>query len=163
MVCSEDAAATLDGPSHPTQIKTLFVFPTNHALRKIWISEMNLINFEVKSHSRLCQDHFEVDQFEVSPKFIASLGLEGIKRPTLKSDAVPTIFYRGSPKGSKQVKGKISFKRRPASTIESKFQSKFQPSSPKKLSPKKRNGAFFKRRRLEVCKRFPLFILAYAK
>ena len=98
MVCSEDAAATLDGPSHPTQIKTLLVFPTNHALGKIWISKMNLINFEVKSHSRLCQDHFEEDQFEVSPKFIASLGLEGIKRPTLKSDAVPTIFDRGSPK-----------------------------------------------------------------
>ena len=141
VVCSEDAAATRDGPSHPTQIKRLFVFPTNHALRKIWISKMNYINFEVESHSRLCQDHFEEDQFDVSQKFIASLGLEGIKRLTLKSDAVPTIFDRGSPKGSKQVKGKISFIRRPASTSESKFQSKFQPSSPTKLSPKKRYGA----------------------
>ena len=99
---------------------------------------MNLINFEVKPHSRLCHDHFEEDQFEVSPKFIASFGLEGIKHPTLKSDAVPTILDRGSRlKGGYQVKGKISFKRRPASTIESKFQSKTQPSVQRSLARRK--------------------------
>eukprot|EP00795_Rhopilema_esculentum_P016143 gene16143-7505_t len=117
VVCSEDAAATLDGPSHPTQIKTLFVFPTNHALQKIWILKMNLIIFEVKPHSRLCQDHFEEDQFEVNPKFIAFLGLERIKGPTLKSDAVPTIFDRGPKKPSPKKRYGAFLKHRRLKTI----------------------------------------------
>ena len=92
---------------------------------------MALLNFELKTHSRLCQDHFEEDQFEVGPKFIASLGLEGIKRPSLKHDAVPTIFDKGSPKGSGQVKGKRSFKRRTViKPITSRFQSLVGVSKP---------------------------------
>eukprot|EP00795_Rhopilema_esculentum_P010151 gene10151-18816_t len=143
-----------DGPSQPRQkSETLFKFPSDPSLQKVWIAKMDLLNFELKTNSRLCQDHVEEDQFEEGPKFIASLGLEGIKHPSLKRNAVPTIFDKGSPKGSGQVKGKRSFKRRTViKPITSRFQSLFssESPSPKKLRSKKRYGGFAKRRRLEM-------------
>ena len=139
----------------PTKIssrKTLFCFPKDPAFRRRCVQNMHLENFVVKDHSRLCEKHFEEDQFEVSPKVIESLGLKGKKKLKLKIDAVPTIFDRGSPKSSSQVLGKKSFKRKKMSSLETKFQSKFDYlcGSPKRLSPKKRYGAYTKRRRLEV-------------
>ena len=119
---AEEAAATRDslpGPSQPPPPKkTFFQFPSDPALQRVWVAKLNLVNFRVKAHSRLCQDHFEENQFEVGPKLIASLGLEGIKRPSLKRDAVPTIFDKGSPKASGQVKGKKVFKRNTAKKVE---------------------------------------------
>eukprot|EP00795_Rhopilema_esculentum_P005640 gene5640-10864_t len=151
---AENASDISDGPSQPRQkSKTLFKFPSDPSLQKVWIAKMGLLNLELKTHSRLCQDHFEEDQFEVGPKFIASLGLEGIKHPSLKPDAVPTIFYKGSPKGRWQVKGKRSFKRRTVvKPITSRFQSplSLESPSPKKLGQKKRYRGFAKRRRLEM-------------
>ena len=131
--------------------KTLFSFPKDPALRRRWIQNMRLANFEAKDHTRLCEKHFEDDQFEVSLKVLESMGMLGLKQLKLKKDAVPTVFDRGSPKGSGQVLGKKSFKRK-KTNLETKFQSKFSYpcGSPKKLSPKKRYGAFSKRRRLEV-------------
>ena len=154
---------SLPGPSQPRPPpkKTFFQFPSDPALQKIWVAKLNLVDFRVKAHSRLCQDHFEENRFEVGPKLIASLGLEGIKRPSLKRDAIPTIFDKGSPKASRQVTGKKIFKRSTAKRMDAKFQSKFSPSlgSPKKLSPKKRYGAFAKRRRLEVSKNSSLVFI----
>eukprot|EP00795_Rhopilema_esculentum_P005635 gene5635-10855_t len=91
MAAAENASDISDGPSQPRQkSKTLFKFPSDPPLQKVWITKMGLLNLELKTHSRLCQDHFEEDQFEVGPKFIASLGLEGIKHPSLKPDASPS-------------------------------------------------------------------------
>ena len=155
--CFEDSRRRLSNEKNtsPTKVsrrKTLFCFPKDPALRRRWVQNMRLENFVVKDHSRLCERHFEEDQFEVSPKLIESLGMIGKKQLKLKRDAIPTIFDRGSPKSSGQVQGKKSFKRKKVSNLQTKFQSKFEYlcSSPKKLSPKKRYGAYTKRRRLEV-------------
>ena len=135
----------------PRQRKSFFRFPSDSALQKVLVAKLNLVNFKVKPHSRLCQDHFEKNQFEIGPKRILSLGLTGIKRLSLKSDAVPTIFHKGSPKASGQVKGNKKFKRNPVKRLESHFKSHLSSNSPspKKSRPKK-YGAFVKRRRLEV-------------
>ena len=92
-------------------------------MQKVWVAKLNLV--DLRGNSRLCQDHFEENQFELGPKLIASLGLEGIERPSLKRDADPTIFYKDSPKASQQVGGKKVFKRSTAKKIDAELQSKF--------------------------------------
>ena len=124
-------------------------FPQGQSVRNRWIQQLRLENFVLKPHSRLCQAHFTPECYVRNPETLLSLGLEG-ERLTLKPDAVPTIFNRGSPKGKKQVKGRKQFK--------SKV-SKLQPYSPSKSlfglvtgkmnSPKKR-GAYEKRQRKDV-------------
>lgn len=155
--CLEDSRRrlTIEKSTSPTKFsrkKTLFCFPKDPEFRRRWVQNMRLENFTVKDHSRLCERHFEENQFEVSPTIIESLGMTGKKKLKLKGDAIPTIFDRGSPKSSGQVQGKKSFKRKKVQNIQTKFQSKFEylSGSPKKLSPKKRYGAYTKRRRLEV-------------
>ena len=145
-------------PTKVSRKNTLFCFPKNPALRRRWVQNLRLENFVVKNHSKLRERPFEEDQFEVSPKLIESLGMIGKKQLKLKRDAVPTIFDRGSPKSSGQVQGKKSFKRKKVSNLQTKFQSKFEylSSRPKKLSPRKRYGAYTKRQRLEVS-RFEYF------
>ena len=134
----------------PEKRTTFFTFPKDPTLRRIWVRNMRLENFVVKDHSRLCEKHFEEDQFEVSRSVIESLGWVGKKQLKLKKDAVPTIFDRGPPKSTGQMKGKISFKRK-KQELHSNFQSKFMPTDiPKRMSPIKRYGAYVKRRRLEV-------------
>jgi len=53
---------------------TFFSFRKNPALSRLWIRNMRLENFVVEDHSRLCEKHFEEDQFEVSRRVIESLG-----------------------------------------------------------------------------------------
>ena len=134
--------------------KTLYSFPKEPAMQKKWIAKTFLENLVVKPLSRLCQDHFEEDQFERGQKFLKSLNMEHMK-PVLRADAIPTVFNKDAPKGGGQVKGKVAFKR---NQFNSKFCSKFEgssspvsSSSPRKQSPRrKRFGAYAKRRRLEA-------------
>ena len=136
--------------TQPERRITFFSFPKDPVYHRLWVQNMRLENFVVKDHSRLCEKHFEDDQFKVIRHVIESLGSAGKKQIKLKNVAVPTIFDPGSPKSSGQVKGKKTFKRKKL-VLQSKLQSKFVCNvNPKKGSPKKRYGAYTKRRRSEV-------------
>ncbi|XP_076018415.1 uncharacterized protein LOC143010112 [Genypterus blacodes] len=65
--------------------KQLFRFPKDPTRKKKWVANSRRINFEPTENSRLCQDHFEQNQFEE----IARSPAGGKK---LKPNAVPTLF-----------------------------------------------------------------------
>ena len=146
---------------------SFYKFPSDDQRRKQWIKNLRLEGFTVKDHSRVCQIHFDIDCFERSPELLKSLGLDVLEkchRPKLKSNAVPTIFYRGSSKARCQVRGKQTF----ADTktkVKAKFKGRLSmsPGLSPRLSPSKgmriglalgrcskKYGAFTKRRRIEV-------------
>ena len=77
---------------------------------KQWLINLKREDFEAEDHSRLCHVHFKEDQFERSPAFLKSLGLEGRYLPIVKDTAVPTLFDYGPPKAKCQQKGKQTFK-----------------------------------------------------
>ncbi|XP_072220753.1 THAP domain-containing protein 1 [Leuresthes tenuis] len=76
--------------SNSTSIgKQLFRFPKDPVRKKKWVVNCRR-DFEPTPHSRLCQDHFELSQFEE----IARSPAGGKK---LKPNAVPTLFSVGDP------------------------------------------------------------------
>ena len=97
-------------------------FPEDLKLKKKWIENMWLENILVTPHTHLCSEHFLPEDYKQTPHLMDSFGL-GATRLRLKVDAVPTKDDRGSPRGKKQVKGRVTFK------------AKVQPSSPKKSVP----------------------------
>ena len=138
------AAYNCTNSSIATKGVALFKFPDDESRKKAWLENIKRDKFKPLKHSRLCQEHFEDDCFQRSPKlmnlFNVSFKLE------LKETAIPTKFDRGSPKAKCHVKGKTKFQ----SAITKK--KKLQPV----LSPKKYRthgqvrGAFNKRKRQEV-------------
>ncbi|KAM8839806.1 uncharacterized protein ACB058_016034 [Synchiropus picturatus] len=76
--------------SNSTSIgKQLFRFPKDPLRKKKWVVNCRR-DFEPTPHSRLCQDHFELSQFEE----IARSPAGGKK---LKPNAIPTLFNHGEP------------------------------------------------------------------
>ncbi|XP_049524411.1 transposable element P transposase isoform X1 [Dermacentor silvarum] len=78
--------------------KKLFTIPRgegNEARRKVWLHRIGRANFEPTGSTRLCEDHFEENQFEpiILNKF-------GIKK--LRKNATPSIFsHRKQPQPRK--------------------------------------------------------------
>ncbi|XP_040355858.2 THAP domain-containing protein 1 isoform X1 [Ixodes scapularis] len=73
--------------------KKLFRVPLgerNKKRRKIWMSRIKRKNFTCTPATRLCEDHFTIDQFE--PHILAKTG-----EKKLKPDAVPSLFAYNSP------------------------------------------------------------------
>lgn len=66
--------------------------PTEVSRRKRWLSNLKRDKWQPTDFSRLCEVHFETDQFELGPS--------GRKR--LKGDAVPTIFSFKKPLRNKR-------------------------------------------------------------
>ena len=63
---------------------TFHAFPTrNIELRKKWIQAVRRMNFEPKSHDRICSDHFLPSDFRDDTSLLIKL---------LKEDAVPSVF-----------------------------------------------------------------------
>ncbi|XP_064475681.1 uncharacterized protein LOC135389575 [Ornithodoros turicata] len=68
--------------------KKLFAIPqgkANDIRRKVWLRRIGRKNFTATGNTRLCEDHFTVDQFE--PLILAKTG-----EKKLKFNAVPSIF-----------------------------------------------------------------------
>ncbi|CAN7998501.1 unnamed protein product [Ixodes pacificus] len=73
--------------------KKLFRVPLgerNKKRRKIWMSRIKRKNFTCTPATRLCEDHFTIDQFE--PHILAKTG-----EKKLKPDAIPSLFAYNSP------------------------------------------------------------------
>ena len=145
--CFNNSSHKSKRDEHEEKKKVAFhKFPDDQKLKKKWIENMRLENFLVKPHTRLCSEHFLPEDYEQTPLLMGSFGL-GATRLRLKVDAVPTKFDRGSPRGKKQVKGRVTFK------------AKLKPSSPKKSVPGSRTasqraapkrGAYEKRQRKDA-------------
>lgn len=74
----------------------MFKFPDSEKdseRRKQWIDSIKLvkIDYEPTSFARVCERHFQNDQFVVDPSLAVSIGFQQ-KKLRLKENAVPTIF-----------------------------------------------------------------------
>ncbi|KAM7297013.1 zinc finger protein 883 [Ixodes scapularis] len=79
----------------------LFPFPRDKVRRKIWETQVQRDRWKVTNGSRICERHFEQDQFEQNRQ-------DG--RRLLKSSAVPTLFAssRSNLDGTAQSTGHVS-------------------------------------------------------
>ena len=88
---------------------TFHKFPKDPGLCKKWVENLRLENFLLNENKRICNEHFLPECYKRNPELMKSLGIKD-DRMILKEGAIPTEFDRGSPKGRKQMKGKIRFK-----------------------------------------------------
>ena len=74
---------------------SLFQFPKDKVMRKKWADQVkrHRDKWEPTDHSVLCSKHFEQSCFSTDQLLAQSLGL-GKFKPSLKSDAVPTLFSK---------------------------------------------------------------------
>ncbi|XP_033753037.1 THAP domain-containing protein 2-like [Pecten maximus] len=83
--------AAYNGTVKSGQGLSLYIFPKDKTLRKIWTGKLRRQEFSPSQHSKLCERHFEDDQFAVNPIVLKSLSWT-LKRKKLVPNAVPTIF-----------------------------------------------------------------------
>ncbi|KAJ8301015.1 hypothetical protein KUTeg_022534 [Tegillarca granosa] len=70
---------------------SLFTFPKDDRIRKVWVSKIRREGFVPTATSRLCAKHFELEMFVHNPQIMMSAGFKP-KSLRLVPDAVPTIF-----------------------------------------------------------------------
>lgn len=70
---------------------SLFSFPKDSNLRKVWTHSCKRWNFVPGPSHRLCSAHFSKDSFTQDPLRLAELGVHGKFQARLKPDAVPSI------------------------------------------------------------------------
>ena len=84
---------------------SLFKFPTDDKLRKLWIMQVQRTRDKWNGpsvYSAVCSEHFTEDCFELTTIVSGKLGLKAKQR--LKPNAVPTIFTRpGIKKATKRL------------------------------------------------------------
>ena len=76
------------------QGKSMFLFPKDVKLSKIWTERLKRQGFQPSAYTnltKLCERHFASDQFSVNLGLAASLGLSP-RQKSLFPNAVPTIF-----------------------------------------------------------------------
>lgn len=76
---------------------TLFAFPKDAGLRAAWVRQVRRTRdcwSGPSEHSRLCSDHFELDQFEVTPSLYRDFGIQYRRKLVLKPGAIPSKFPR---------------------------------------------------------------------
>ncbi|XP_033124860.1 serine racemase-like isoform X2 [Anneissia japonica] len=84
--------------SRPEKNVRLFRFPSDKSRRKLWEVKLSRLNWKPTNNSRLCEVHFENDQFE---------RLRTDRK--LRRDAIPTLFsHRPVPKHRKPPKRRIN-------------------------------------------------------
>lgn len=92
---------------------SMYLFPKDPKLRKIWVVKMKREGFVPSNYSKLCERHFEKDQFSVNPDIAAIVGFQP-KAKMLITGAVPAIFDYTYPKAPQSKLGKKG--KRPADT-----------------------------------------------
>ncbi|XP_062589461.1 THAP domain-containing protein 10-like [Saccostrea cucullata] len=78
------------------QGKSMFLFPKDPKLKKIWTLKLKRDGFQPTRYTKLCELHFDKGQFTVHPGLAASVGFQP-KYTILKPGAIPTIFDYSSP------------------------------------------------------------------
>lgn len=69
----------------------MFIFPKDKRLREVWTKKVNRENWTPSAYSRLCDEHFEEECFEIKPSVAQSIGYtrKGLR---LRKGSIPTIF-----------------------------------------------------------------------
>jgi len=75
----------------------MYLFPKDPKLRKIWTVRLKRDGFQPSQYTKLCERHFEKDQFVVNPDLAVSIGFQ-TKAKILIQGAVPSIFDHSNPK-----------------------------------------------------------------
>ena len=106
-----------------------FSFPNDPNRLKVWLHYCRRKDFVLSKHSKICGKHFSSSQLSRDPAKLAEFGYVGA-RPALKDDAMPDIAFSIEPRT------KLS----------------------EDVAKKTPRQAFQKRRKLEVCICFSVFI-----
>ncbi|XP_021351589.1 uncharacterized protein LOC110449210 [Mizuhopecten yessoensis] len=99
------AAINCNNSSNRGQKISLFAFPRDRKLGKLWVMKLKRGNFSPSDHSRLCERHFEEDCFTQDRRLLASIGFTP-GRKSLKPGAIPTIFDFSSANIRKNTPGR---------------------------------------------------------
>lgn len=91
---------------------SLYLFPKDAKLRKIWVLKLKRDGFEPSQYTKLCEHHFEKDQFVVNPDVAATVGFQP-KSKMLITGAIPIIFDYTDPKSRFSQHGKRPAKNPP--------------------------------------------------
>lgn len=73
---------------------SMYLFPRDPKFRKIWTLGLKRDGFEPSQYTKLCERHFDKDQFSVNPD---NVGFQ-VKSKMLKPGAIPSIFDYTNPK-----------------------------------------------------------------
>ncbi|KAL3882473.1 hypothetical protein ACJMK2_028810 [Sinanodonta woodiana] len=76
---------------------SVYLFPKEPHLRKIWTVKLKRDNFVPSDYTKLCERHFEKGQFVMNPEVAASVGFRP-KSKMLVNGAIPTLFDLSDPK-----------------------------------------------------------------
>jgi hypothetical protein len=75
---------------------SIYLFPKDAKLRKIWTVRLKTDGFQPSQYTKLYERHFENDQFAVNPDLAVSIGFQS-KTNILIQGAVPSIFLSLEP------------------------------------------------------------------
>nr|XP_022298322.1 THAP domain-containing protein 3-like [Crassostrea virginica] len=78
----------------------MYLFPKDPKFRKIWTLRLKRDGFEPSEYSKLCERHFEKDQFAINPDVAYNVKFH-LKSKMLKPGAVPSVFDYTDPKKKK--------------------------------------------------------------
>lgn len=76
---------------------SMYLFPRDPKFRKIWTLRLKRDGFEPSQYTKLCERHFDKDQFSVNPDVANNVGFQ-VKSKMLKPGAIPSIFDYTNPK-----------------------------------------------------------------
>lgn len=79
---------------------SMYLFPKDPKFRKIWTLRLKRDGFEPSEYSKLCERHFEKDQFAINPDVAYNVKFH-LKSKMLKPGAVPSVFDYTDPKKKK--------------------------------------------------------------
>lgn len=79
---------------------SIYVFPSDPKFRKIWTLRMKRDGFEPSEYSKLCERHFEKDQFAINPDIANNINFH-LKSKMLRPGAMPSVFDYTNPKKRK--------------------------------------------------------------
>ena len=55
---------------------SMYLFPKDAKLRKIWTARLKTDEFQPSQYTKLCERHFEKDQFAVNPDLAVPIGFQ---------------------------------------------------------------------------------------
>lgn len=76
---------------------SMYLFPNDPHLRNAWLTQMKRDGFVPSQYTKICERHFEKDQFSIHPDIAASVKFKP-KAKMLKPGAIPTLFDNQSVK-----------------------------------------------------------------
>lgn len=113
----------------------MYLFPRDPKFRKIWTLRLKRDGFKPSQYTKLCERHFDKDQFSVNPDVANNVGFQ-VKSKMLKPGAIPSIFDYTNPKEK-------SLKRSASQSTESVIRSGRRSTAIEKIAKRRRYSVRF--------------------